>query len=653
MFEPNIITIIASVEDGKIEPLSRHLAETINPDDNGDDRKFPFKSLPNLHFCSFTVIEGVPGEDLPAYLVFEATFDGPSEAFLWDLVETGRQQLCDVLSHCAGFASHPDPSNRVIRDYLANRVVLANAYFTGFPGRSVARIRFEERLRLFLRKVRQDVPLPTEHQEILRKLRKAAIADPDFACAAEIPPDAWAVRWGRRIFQGLTLVAGLTTLVVGWGLAGLFGWPFAVVASELVGALFETGFERALLAALGTAVALRLAEAVLRRAEQAGPPSLIGTALGDIVFVARAAAQGLTILLAVSLAIGFALPTEDAKLRMAWPSEAVSLVGLALALPVWVLTRYFKGSAQRMTFEQDKNAWPVHQASAWIFSLDLVWLIARLALLIPAYWLAGLVLPAWVFEVLDIALFLLIPLLAFAAVGGVVIALLKMAFMILLTREEARDRSAYLPASLLTTRQSGRSDIWAREEHGDNAVQNHFASVTLVKPGILRLTILRVGLAFIHLAAQYRNFSGTLGGIPTIMSARWILLDRGRRLLFLTNYVGSWDSYLNEFSELDAVDGVNAIWSNTYTRLQPDQLARYEVNRAEVNFPTTCHLLHQGARHVPVFKAYVRQSQIRSLAWYGAYRHLSVPAINDNSRIRKAIFGRPSLAECDAVLRKL
>ncbi|WP_436441436.1 hypothetical protein, partial [Enterococcus faecium] len=57
---------------------------------------------------------------------------------------------------------------------------------------------------------------------------------------------------------------------------------------------------------------------------------------------------------------------------------------------------------------------------------------------------------------------------------------------------------------------------------------------------------------------------GELGGIPTILSARWVMIDGGKRLLFLDNYGGAWESYLNEFIDLAAVKGLNAIWSNTF-----------------------------------------------------------------------------------------
>ena len=75
-------------------------------------------------------------------------------------------------------------------------------------------------------------------------------------------------------------------------------------------------------------------------------------------------------------------------------------------------------------------------------------------------------------------------------------------------------------------------------------------------------------LFVINLLSRFWFNVGTLGEIPTILSARWVLIDGGRRLLFLDNYGGAWDSYLNEFIDLTAVKGLNAIWTNTFVEVE-------------------------------------------------------------------------------------
>jgi hypothetical protein len=121
------------------------------------------------------------------------------------------------------------------------------------------------------------------------------------------------------------------------------------------------------------------------------------------------------------------------------------------------------------------------------------------------------------------------------------------------------------------------------------------------------------------------------------------LIDGGRRLLFLDNYGGAWDSYLNEFIDMTAVKGLNAIWSNTFVK----------ADGQCYGFPATRFFFWRGAQAERPFKAYVRESQIETVAWYGAYPTLSVVNINDNSQLRRSL-GKPlSASQIDTVFENL
>ena len=61
------------------------------------------------------------------------------------------------------------------------------------------------------------------------------------------------------------------------------------------------------------------------------------------------------------------------------------------------------------------------------------------------------------------------------------------------------------------------------------------------------------------------SLAGSLGGITSIHFGRWVLIDEGkpaRRLVFMSDYDGSWESYLGEFVDR-AAEGLSAVWSNT------------------------------------------------------------------------------------------
>jgi hypothetical protein len=155
----------------------------------------------------------------------------------------------------------------------------------------------------------------------------------------------------------------------------------------------------------------------------------------------------------------------------------------------------------------------------------------------------------------------------------------------------------------------------------DRIVQNEMSSVIYIKrPLWFRRSVLRGFLAFVNIAAKYLSNQGTLAGIPSIHFARWVIVDDGRRLVFFSNFDGSWENYLGDFID-KAHGGLTGIWSNC------------------VGFPRTVGLTGEGATDEQMFKAYSRQSQIQTQVWYSAYKSLSVSNINNNSHIRLGLYG--------------
>jgi hypothetical protein len=159
-----------------------------------------------------------------------------------------------------------------------------------------------------------------------------------------------------------------------------------------------------------------------------------------------------------------------------------------------------------------------------------------------------------------------------------------------------------------------------QDENSPCCMQNHFINISVVKPGALRLWALKLVLWVVHFAGIVYFNRGSLGGIPSIHFARWVILDRKEfgqpLLLFLTNYDGSWDSYLGDFVD-EASQGVSGIWSNTG------------------GFPRTWGLvLGGGSRFEKQFKAYARRGQRRSLAWFTAYPNVSVVQKLSNAKVR-------------------
>lgn len=181
--------------------------------------------------------------------------------------------------------------------------------------------------------------------------------------------------------------------------------------------------------------------------------------------------------------------------------------------------------------------------------------------------------------------------------------------------------------------------ITALRRREDALAQNHLISVTSVRFGALRWVTLRCVLFSIHwLARIFYNPFG-LFNTQSIHFARWTIIPGGR-LLFLSNYDGSFGGYLGIFATLGAA-GVSAIWTNTE------------------GFPRGFLLFGEGARDEQGLKSRARDSQVESVFWYRRYPQLSVAAIERNAAIRKQLahFSQQNFqaheAEFDAFLRKL
>lgn len=190
---------------------------------------------------------------------------------------------------------------------------------------------------------------------------------------------------------------------------------------------------------------------------------------------------------------------------------------------------------------------------------------------------------------------------------------------------------AWLRHHELTESAKTDTDIAHGLEHAEDedlGVRNQLTHVVDVKKGVFRHVLIRTVLAAVELRARFQFYSGDLGGIETIHCAHWLILEgETPRLLFFSNYDGSWERYLGDFIE-EAGGGMTSVWSNT------------------VEFPRSRFLLLDGATNERVFKAWTREKQVKTDVWYRALPDISVRNVNDNSRLRDGLSG--SLTETEA-----
>jgi Dyp-type peroxidase family len=159
------------------------------------------------------------------------------------------------------------------------------------------------------------------------------------------------------------------------------------------------------------------------------------------------------------------------------------------------------------------------------------------------------------------------------------------------------------------------AEILEREDHG---AQNHLLVLSELKPGLLRRFTLRLAFFAVGQLVARSFRPGFLSEIGTIHFARWIVLPGTSRLLFLSNYGGSWESYLEDFIRR-AHQGLTAVWSNTR------------------GFPRTTRLFEGGASDGARFKAWARRQQQPTRFWYSAYRNVTTGRIRAHAEIRRGI----------------
>ncbi len=151
----------------------------------------------------------------------------------------------------------------------------------------------------------------------------------------------------------------------------------------------------------------------------------------------------------------------------------------------------------------------------------------------------------------------------------------------------------------------------------DVVTQNQLTVISKIKPGWWPLLKLRVVLTGIHLVGKYFQNQGALGGITTIHFARWCIIDKGRWLLFTSNYDGSWDSYIGDFVD-KAATGMDLIW------------------RSAPGYP------EDGSRDIEAFKHIIRVNQVRTQAFYSAFPDYTITNLINDGEIADGVNKAPA-----------
>jgi hypothetical protein len=177
----------------------------------------------------------------------------------------------------------------------------------------------------------------------------------------------------------------------------------------------------------------------------------------------------------------------------------------------------------------------------------------------------------------------------------------------------------------------------------DKITQNQLTHVVDLKPGLFRSFTVWAVLHVIGVLASVFYVNGHLGGITSIHFARWVILwdrrdvprsQRRDRLVFFSNYDGSWESYLGEFIDR-ASTGLTAIWSNTQ------------------GFPQAKFLMFEGAKDEEGFKQWTRDHQIATQMWWSGVPDSTVQNVRDDIVLRRQLAQNLDDQEMAAWLRRV
>ena len=666
---PDYITIITPIKASNAERCRQYLRENAEPQ-IGMQRnpQFRFDLIPSLHFASFVILDAAA--DFGPSLVFEATFDGSKADFLSDLLRIAGTGLHELYQNCVGYPQTALTTPELAKEYFIGHDAGAHIYFSGSPGRTVAQIKGENRIHsrivsYFSRLQAGDTFAPRLNG-IFAALRGFIAERASRRWAGQPAPVPWEVRF--RI--AITVAAAIAALIV----ACLFGALISVVydrfavahgwrsLSVLMPALFETvgrfgnrvvgylasGSAAALPSEFYLAIGLAAIWLLLRGLElflaswskHPRDQFFVWRVPLHVAVILRYGAQ---VFLAGAVLLAL-IPGMGKLAGAVKPSMLIAHLILLVLLLVALAVLQYVATSLKISVELKKLNGP--QENWRRLLLDLVRfamaIIVAICSLVISYYVPSVLdgqFASWlVTRALVIAAYGLIGVLSLYAIG--------LFLLFLLRGRELLDERKFAAPRTLEARACTNAKKYEREEGGNNRFQNHLTSLTRVKSGFVHAVALRTTLFVINLLSRFWFNVGTLGDIPTILSARWVLIDSGRRLLFLDNYGGAWDSYLNEFIDMTAVKGLNAIWTNTFVEVGGNEGGCY-------SFPETRFYFWKGAQDEQPFKAYVRESQVETIAWYSAYPTLSVVNINTSTAARQSLSKPLAACEIDTVIQNL
>ncbi len=147
-----------------------------------------------------------------------------------------------------------------------------------------------------------------------------------------------------------------------------------------------------------------------------------------------------------------------------------------------------------------------------------------------------------------------------------------------------------------------------------NPVINEMTVIAPLKKGWVRRVFLALTLKLVGLVAYFAY-------IPTVHTARWLQMDKGKRLVFIANFDNLSEAYAHDFVDSERRSmNMAVIFSHAF------------------GFPATRWLVHKQYNHRSEYMKGVRAHQKITQFWYSYNRNLSVENLKRNRAFREGLF---------------
>lgn len=179
---------------------------------------------------------------------------------------------------------------------------------------------------------------------------------------------------------------------------------------------------------------------------------------------------------------------------------------------------------------------------------------------------------------------------------------------------------------------------------------NHIISLTEIRaPHAWNAFWARLSLRLVTWLGYVFFTGGRLGSASGIHYGHWHIIGNGRRLLFCSNYDGSFGGYLDDFIR-GASSGTNLFWRWTELHPRPAAAPGHPAVAQARRFPPTRLIAFRGVKCEVQFKAYARDSMLPHLFRYDA---AAIPLDQKilATDVRDAVFGVRTDAKDDQLMR--